>query len=89
MKNFKNKVVVITGAASGIGRGIAEYCAKKEMKIVFADVEKRALSLTESELKAGGADLIAVVTNVSKLEDIQSLAKRTIDAFGKVDLSVD
>ena len=86
MKDFKNKVAVITGAASGIGRGIAEHCAQKEMKIVLADVEEKNLSLAESEMKAGGADVIAVVADVSKLEDIQSLAKRTIDAFGKVDL---
>jgi NAD(P)-dependent dehydrogenase (short-subunit alcohol dehydrogenase family) len=86
MKDFKNKVAVITGAASGIGRGIAERCAQKKMKIVLADVEEKALSLAESKMKAGGADLIAVVTDVSKFEDIKSLAKRTIDAFGKIDL---
>jgi NAD(P)-dependent dehydrogenase (short-subunit alcohol dehydrogenase family) len=40
---------VITGAASGIGRGIAEHYAQKEMKIVLADVEDKALSLTVSE----------------------------------------
>jgi NADP-dependent 3-hydroxy acid dehydrogenase YdfG len=86
VKDFKDKVVVITGAASGIGRGIAEYCAKQEMKIVLADVEQKALSITESEIKAKGADILGVVTDVSKLDDIKSLAKKTIEAFGKVDL---
>lgn len=86
MKDFKDKVAVITGAASGIGRGLAEYYAQKEMKIVLADVEVKALSLAESEMKAGWADIITVVTDVSKKEDVQLLAKRTIDAFGKVDL---
>jgi len=86
MKDFKKKVAVITGAASGIGRGIAEHCAQKEIKIVLADVEKNALSLAESEMKAGEADIISVVTDVSKIGDVQALAKRTIDTFGKVDL---
>jgi NAD(P)-dependent dehydrogenase (short-subunit alcohol dehydrogenase family) len=86
MKDFKNKVAVITGAASGIGRGLAEYCAQQEMKIVLADVEEKVLSMAESEMQAGGADIIAVITDVSKIEDVQSLARRTIDAFGKVDL---
>ena len=59
MKDFKDKVAVITGAASGIGRGLAEYYAQKEMKIVLADVEVKALSLAESEMKAGWADISA------------------------------
>ncbi|MBU1054047.1 MAG: SDR family NAD(P)-dependent oxidoreductase [Proteobacteria bacterium] len=86
MNDFKGKVAVITGAASGIGRGLAEYCAKKEMKIVLADVEEKALSLAESKIKASGADIIAVVTDVSKIEDVQFLAGKTIDTFKKVDL---
>jgi len=40
MKNFNGKVAVITGAASGIGRGIAERCVKESMKVVLADIEE-------------------------------------------------
>jgi NADP-dependent 3-hydroxy acid dehydrogenase YdfG len=86
MKDLKDKVAVITGAASGIGRGLAEYCSQKEMKLVLADVEEKALSLVEAEMKTGGADIISVGTDVSKIEDVQSLTRKTIDSFGKVDL---
>lgn len=86
MKDFKNKVAVITGAASGIGKGIAEYCAKQGMKVVLSDVEEKALSAAESEIKAMGADILAIATDVSNLDDVKFLAERSVEAFGKVDL---
>ncbi|GAH84266.1 unnamed protein product, partial [marine sediment metagenome] len=51
MKEFSDKVAVITGAASGIGRGIAEKFLREGMKIVLADIELDALSQAEKELK--------------------------------------
>ena len=44
MKEFKGKVAVVTGAASGIGLGLAERCVKERMKVVLADVEEPALA---------------------------------------------
>lgn len=86
MKDFKNKIAVITGAASGIGLGLAEYCAKLEMKIVLADIDETALSLAETELTDAGAEILPVVTDVSKIDDVRALAEKTIDTFGRVDL---
>ncbi|GAH85213.1 unnamed protein product, partial [marine sediment metagenome] len=86
MKEFKDKVAVITGAASGIGRGIARRAAKEGMKVVLVDIEKDALNQTEEELKASGLDVISVLTDVSKSENIEKLAQKTIDAFGEVHL---
>ena len=84
MKEFKGKVAVVTGAASGIGRAIAERLTGEGMKVVLADVEQEALGRAEAEMKAGGASVMAVPTDVSKGEDIEALARKTLDAFGAV-----
>lgn len=51
MREFKDKVAVITSAASGIGRGLARRAAREGMKVVLADIERDALNQTEEELK--------------------------------------
>ncbi|MHA2037055.1 MAG: SDR family NAD(P)-dependent oxidoreductase [Promethearchaeota archaeon] len=86
MKEFKDKVAVITGSASGIGLGIARRAVKEGMKVVLADIEEEALKQREEELKSAGAEVISVVTDVSKLENIEKLAQKTIEAFGEVHL---
>ncbi len=86
MREFKNKVAVITGAASGIGRGIAERCAQEGMRIVLADIEEKALNQTEKEMKAAGASVLAVPSDVSKASDVEALAHKTLNAFGAVHL---
>ena len=70
MKEFKDKVAVITGAASGIGRGIANRAVKEGMKVVLADIEADPLAQAEKELKAKGTDVISVLTDVSKAEEV-------------------
>jgi NAD(P)-dependent dehydrogenase (short-subunit alcohol dehydrogenase family) len=86
MKDFRDKVAVVTGAASGIGRGIVERCAREGMKVVLADIEGPALLQTEKEIQASGAKTLAVRTDVSKAGDIEELARKTLDAFGAVHL---
>lgn len=86
MKEFRGKVAVVTGAASGIGRGLAEACAREGMKVVLADVDEAALSQAERELKETGADALAVRTDVSKSEEVEALAHKTLEAFGAAHL---
>jgi len=86
MKNFKGKVAVITGAASGIGRALAEKCVQEGMRVVLADVEMQALKQAEDELKAQGADTLAIRTDVSKAEQVEALATQAFATFGAVHL---
>jgi len=86
MKEFKGKVAVITGAASGIGRGIAERCVNEGMKTVLADLDEANLAKAEAELKTLGGTVLAVRTDVSKRAEVEHLARQTLDAFGQVHL---
>ena len=72
-------VAVITGAASGIGRGLAERFAAEGMKVVLADVDKEQLVKLEADLSAKGATVLAVRTDVSKASEVEDLAAQTLD----------
>ena len=78
------KVAVITGAASGIGKGLAERFAVESMKVVLADVEEAALAELETDLKSKGADVLTVKTDVSNAAEVENLAVQTLDTFGAV-----
>jgi NAD(P)-dependent dehydrogenase (short-subunit alcohol dehydrogenase family) len=88
MKDFKGKVAVITGAANGIGFGLAERCAQLGMKVVLAGVNEETLGKAEEQLRATGAELLCIKTDVSKREDMEALARTTLDVFGGVHLLV-
>jgi NAD(P)-dependent dehydrogenase (short-subunit alcohol dehydrogenase family) len=88
MDEFRDKVAVITGAASGIGRGIAERCAQEGMKVVLAGINEENLIPVEKELKANGAQVLSVPADVSKLSDIEALAQKALDVFGATHLLV-
>jgi NAD(P)-dependent dehydrogenase (short-subunit alcohol dehydrogenase family) len=86
MKEFQGKVAVITGAASGIGRGIAERCVREGMQVVLADIDEANLTAAETELKTAGGSVLGVSTDVSKRSDVERLARQALDAFGQVHL---
>jgi NAD(P)-dependent dehydrogenase (short-subunit alcohol dehydrogenase family) len=84
MKEFNGKVAVVTGAASGIGLALSERFAAEGMKVVMADIEEKALVEASEKLRATGAATLKVVTDVSKPEDVDELARKTINTFGGV-----
>ena len=84
MKDVTGRVAVITGAASGIGRGMAESFAAAGMKVVLADVDADRLAQVAHELEKTGAEVLPVKTDVSRQAEVDELARRALDAFGAV-----
>ena len=65
---------------------MAERCVQEGMKVVLADMDSTSLAKTEKSMKASGATVLAVRTDVSQARDIESLAQETVDAFGAIHL---
>lgn len=86
MKDFKGKTAVVAGAASGIGLALAKRCAEEGMNVVLADIEQAALAEAEKEIKAGGASVLAILTDVSRAGDVKALARKTLETYGGVHL---
>ena len=86
MREFKDKVAVITGGASGLGLEIARLAARKGMKLVLSDIEEHALKQAELEFADQGVDVLSVRTNVAIAEDVEQLAEKTMERFGAVHL---
>ncbi|MEE8581246.1 MAG: SDR family NAD(P)-dependent oxidoreductase, partial [Myxococcota bacterium] len=82
----RDKVAVVTGAASGIGRGMAECFAEAGMKLVLADVEEAGLEKTAEALGSGGAELLSLRVDVSQPAQVEALAQQAIERFGAVHL---
>lgn len=82
MKEFKEKVAVVTGGASGIGFSLAKRALVNGMKVVIADIKEPALAKAAEELRALGEPVLTVKTDVSKIEDVEALAQQTLDHFG-------
>ena len=86
--NLTDKVALVTGAGSGIGRAVALRLAAAGAKIVVADFNEEAGARTCVELKKSGAEAVSRRTDVSKTEEVQELIAFTIRTFGKLDCAV-
>ena len=86
MKDFKGKVAVITGGASGVGRAIAHLLAKEGAKVVVADIEAKALDRTVSELAALGCECMGQRADVTDASSMNSLVDAVMARFGAIHL---
>jgi NAD(P)-dependent dehydrogenase (short-subunit alcohol dehydrogenase family) len=88
MKTLKDKVAIVTGAASGIGEATAKLFASEGAKVVVSDIsEEKGLKVVEDIKKAGG-EAIFVKGDISKPEEHERLVKETVKAFGKLNIAV-
>lgn len=83
MREFQDKVAVVTGGSGGIGRGLAQSFLEAGMRVVLADLDVDGLKDAEQELSAYGT-VLAIPADVSKREHVEVLARRAIDEFGAV-----
>ncbi|WP_404459430.1 SDR family oxidoreductase [Sutcliffiella horikoshii] len=83
--NFQNKTVIVTGAANGIGKGIATAYIKAGSNVVLADLDEKAGQTLQQEL---GDNALFVQTDVRKEEDIQQLMTKTLEHFQQIDILI-
>jgi 3-oxoacyl-[acyl-carrier protein] reductase len=85
---LKDKVVIITGGAQGIGRVYALGMADEGAKLVVADVNFEAAEATGRDIREKGREALALKTDVSSLESTHEMARRTVENFGRIDVLV-
>lgn len=89
MKNLKNKVVVITGAASGIGKALAQQFAKAGSHLALNDFDEKGLGQTVKDLQAiATGKIFSSPFDVSKVENFEKFAQQVSNEFGRVDIVI-
>lgn len=84
---LKDKVGLVTGAASGIGRAIAEVWAREGARVVVSDVDVAGGEETAARVRAAGGDALFVAANVARPEECEALVARTVAHYGRLDLA--
>ena len=84
MEELEGRTAFVTGAASGIGRGLADRFAAEGMRVFLADIEEGALATAVDEIAATGAEVRGEICDVSNKASVQAAAEQAFDEFGSV-----
>ncbi len=88
MKRLANKVAIVTGAASGLGKAIALAYAAEGAKVVAADINEAALSLLKKEINDTHGTITTVLANMAMADEIDNMVKTAVNTYGTVDILV-
>ena len=88
MKRLEGKVVIITGAASGMGKAMALLFANEGAKVIVSDINQSGVEAVVSEISAAGGPAFGIVANVGIEESVQNLVTATINQYGAIDVLV-
>ncbi|TMV88970.1 SDR family oxidoreductase [Thioclava sp. BHET1] len=86
--NIQDKVVVITGASSGMGESAARHLASLGAKVALGARRTERLDALVDEITAAGGEAIAVATDVTKMDDVQKLVDMAVEAYGRIDVII-
>jgi len=88
MDFWHDKVALVTGGSSGLGRVIAEAFASEGAKVVLAALEADAVEQAAAEMRSAGGNVLGIHADITRQEDVDRLLKQTLDHFGQLDVLV-
>ena len=86
--SLESKIAIVTGGGSGLGRSIAKAFAQAGANVIIADVNRENAQKTSDEIKELGKKSFSIETNVTHKADVQHMAEKTVQEFGKIDILV-
>lgn len=86
MERFKGKTVIVTGSASGIGKGVAQRFSQEGANVVLCDIDEKKLAAVAAELPAGRT--LAQRCDVTRFDEVEALVKQAVSRFGALDVMV-
>ncbi|EJN17804.1 dehydrogenase of unknown specificity, short-chain alcohol dehydrogenase like protein [Pseudomonas sp. GM78] len=87
-ERLKNKVVLLTGAAQGIGEAIVATFASQQAKLVISDIQAEKVENVAAQWRGKGADVVAIKADVSQPQDLQAMARLAVELHGRIDVLV-
>lgn len=88
MGRLEGKVAIITGGNSGVGAATAELFAKEGAKVVISARRLPQLEEVAAKIRANGGEVLAIPTDVSKVEDVENMVAKTVEKYGRIDVLV-